>query len=109
MKIEIDITDQMPEIVEFIRDQTEIDLDPTQIADLFSKETRLVADIAEWGWCDTEVRGRIIGVVAHRFLNRGWPTFGEKMNIRQFINGLKKAAEGQGYKTLEASGDEGNV
>ncbi|MCV9963876.1 hypothetical protein OIU34_18530 [Pararhizobium sp. BT-229] len=106
MKIEIDITDQMPEIVEFIRDQTEIDLDHEQVADIFSKESRLVTDIAEWGWYDTEVRGRIIGVITHRFLGRGWPTYGEKMNIRQFINDLKKAAEGHGYKTLDASGDE---
>ncbi len=104
MKIEIDITDQMPEIVEFIREQTEIDLDEQQIADFFAKERRLVADIAEWRWYDTEVKSRIVGVITHRFLDRGWPTYGEKMNIRRFINDLKKAAEAQGYKTLEASG-----
>ncbi|MCZ7861516.1 hypothetical protein O9X98_08900 [Agrobacterium salinitolerans] len=109
MKIEIDITDQMPEIVEFIREQTEIDLDQEQVADILSQESRLVEDIAEWGWYDTEVRGRIIGVVAHQFLNRGWPTFGEKMNIRHFINGLKKAAEEQGYKPLETSDEDGEV
>ncbi|TLX16669.1 hypothetical protein [Rhizobium sp. MHM7A] len=105
MKIEIDITDQMPEMVEFIRHQTEIDIDQQQIADLLAKEVRLVADIAEWGWCDTEVKSRVIGVVTHRFLNRGWPTYGEKMNVRTFINQLKKAAEAQGFKTLAQSED----
>lgn len=105
MKIEIDITDQMPEMVEFIRHQTEIDIDQQQIADLLAKEVRLVADIAEWGWCDTDVKSRVIGVVTHRFLNRGWPTYGEKINVRTFINQLKKAAEAQGFKTLAQSGD----
>jgi len=101
MKIEIDITDQMPELVEFIRDQSEIDLDLQQVADLFSKETSLVADIGEWGWEDTAVKSRIIDVVTQRFLGRGWPTYGEQVHLSTFINQLRNAAEVQGFKTLQ--------
>lgn len=108
MKIEIDITDQMPEIVEFIREQTEVDLDDKQITEFLSKESRLVADIDEWGWYDTEVRSRVVDMITDRFLGRRWPTYGEKMNIRAFINDLKKAAEGQGFSTLPSSDDASN-
>ncbi|MCS4088765.1 hypothetical protein [Rhizobium sp. BK176] len=107
MKIEIDIADQMPEIVDYIRYQTEIDFSEKDVADMFAEDIRLVADIAEWGWGDTEVRGRIIGAVTRRFLGRGWPTYGEAMNIPEFLETLKEAALAAGYASLppEETGD----
>jgi hypothetical protein len=100
MKITIDITDQMPDIVDFLRDQSEIDLNAQHVTDLLTEDASLVADIAEWGWDDTEVQSRIINVVTHRFLGRGWPTYGDNIDLRTFINQLRHAAEEHGFKTL---------
>lgn len=100
MKIAIDISDQMQEIVDFVREQSEIDLNTQQVSDLLAGEASLLVDISEWGWDDTEVQSRIINVVTHRFLGKSWPTYGDNIDLRTFINQLRQAAEEQGFKTL---------
>ncbi len=100
MKVTIDITNQFQDIVEFLREQSEIDLNVQHVTDLLAGDASLVADIAEWGWDDTEVQSRIINVVTHRFLGKRWPTYGDDIDLRTFINQLRHAAEEQGFKTL---------
>lgn len=100
MKVTIDITNQIPDIVRFLRYQSEIDLDVQHVSDLLAGDASLVADIAKWGWDDTVVQSRIINVVTHRFLGTGWPTYGDNIDLRTFINQLRHAAEEQGFKTL---------
>jgi hypothetical protein len=103
MKFEIDIADQTAEILQFIREQTELDLDENQLAELFSRHIWLVSDIADLGWHDTEVCSRITNLVAERFLGCGWPTCGEQVDLRAFIDRLKMAALSQGFRILAVS------
>lgn len=100
MKIEIDITDQMEEILEFVRHQSEIELSVGDMTELLSRDVQLVVDISEWGWADTEVKSRIIGLVTDRFLGRRWPTYGENIDVRSFIDELRAAAIAEGFRTL---------
>ena len=100
MKTEFDITDEMQDIVDFLRDQSEIDLNAHHVSDLLAGDASLLADISEWGWDDTEVQSRIINVVTHRFLGKRWPRYGDAIDLRAFINQLRQAAEEQGFETL---------
>lgn len=100
MKIKIDITNQMQDIVDFLREQSEIDLNAQHVSDFLAGNSSLLADISEWGWSDTAVQSQIINTVTHRLLGKSWPTYGDDIDLRTFINQLRQAAEEQGFKTL---------
>lgn len=88
------------DIVQHLVDICEIDFTREQVQTLLDDNEDLVSDIDEWGYWDTEVRGRLASMVTRHLLGRRWPTYGDKVDIDQFVEDLKAAGALKGYKPL---------
>lgn len=51
--------------------------DDRLLCEILDRHPTLVGEAQEWGWDDTEVRGKAAGLVSERLIGRQWPTYGE--------------------------------
>lgn len=56
--------------------------------------------VAEYGLSDTDVRDDVSFAVSHFFMGCGWPTYGDNVNIDDFLSLLKSQANKLDYSTL---------
>lgn len=46
--------------------------------------------LALYGTSDTEARGHMLGCASNHFLSCDWPTYGDKIDLNDFLKALKK-------------------
>jgi DNA ligase-1 len=90
-------TEVKKECIDVISSWTPFVLTESQFDLLFCDEDDLLNDIASWSPSDTEVRERMMDVVAYSLLGRSWPTYGEAVGD-QFSIDLIRAGKEQGYQ-----------
>lgn len=93
--------ENLQETAEFISEITGLECNTSQVTLLLKLYPHVRIKIAEYnGISDTDVRDGISQAVAHFFLGCEWPTFGDEIDIEQFVEFLKKEAIHHGFTPL---------
>lgn len=104
MKMEIDISDQMQEITEYLSKAAGVVFSHEQVESMLSTKPDLVFDIWEWdGIDDISLTNELLDLVSQRFLGRDWPSVDERdlINIDEFRFDLRTRAAMEGLKLMK--------
>lgn len=92
--------DVIVDAVQHIVENSEILLTGDELLRILGLYPMQRAMLAAYGCGDTEARGALLDVVSNFMANTRWPVFGDKIEVRVFIDRLKLAAKFMGYKTV---------
>lgn len=74
----------------FVNDELELGISDEKLKEILLSNLSLFGSLMDWGIDDTESKGMLIDRISNEFLNRNWPTHGDKINIDEFTEDLKK-------------------
>jgi hypothetical protein len=86
---------------EFIEDISGLHVDAERIRGILALYPSTRIKIAMYGVGDTDIRGDLAFAISHFILGCGWPTYGDKVEIEEFVAVLQKQAVHLGFKVRE--------
>lgn len=89
---------QYVEAADFIEEISGIRLDEEQIKGLLTLYPSARINMALDGVSDTEVREALSFAISHFVLGCTWPTYGDKVDVQEFVEILQKQAAGLGFQ-----------
>lgn len=88
---------QYVEAADFIEEASGIRLDGEQIRGLLMLYPSARINVALDGVSDTEVREALSFAISHFVLGCTWPTYGDKVDVEEFVGILQKRAKDLGF------------
>lgn len=89
---------QYVEAADFIEEISGLRLDGEQIRGLLSLYPSARIKVALEGLGDTDIRDSLSFAISHFILGCGWPTYGDKVDVEEFVTILQRQAEGLGFR-----------
>jgi hypothetical protein len=89
------------EAAEFIEDISGIQIDAERIRGILALYPSTRIKIAIYGVGDTEIREDLAFAIAHFVLGCGWPRYGDKIDVEEFVAVLRKQAVHLGFKVRD--------
>lgn len=90
------------DIRNIVHDHMNIDLTEAQLLELCS-DSRIVAEVLEWGTFDTQTGEKIAAVLTEKILSvdRAWPLYGDTKEYKDaFYRDFEREAQLKGYRLI---------
>lgn len=87
--------------LEYIKSNTRVSLTKEQLIDLLFFFPFFRIKLAVYGVGDTEVKSYLLDMVSSFFIGVKWPTFGDDVDIDDFMALLHQRATEMGYKVVK--------
>ncbi len=89
---------QYIEAADFIEEISGLRLNGEHIRGLLSLYPSARIKVALYGGGDTDSREALSFAISHFVLGCGWPTYGDKVDVEEFVTILQRQAEGLGFR-----------
>ncbi|MDI6976072.1 hypothetical protein [Serratia sp. Se-RSBMAAmG] len=89
------------EALEYIKSNTRVSLTKEQLIDLLFFFPFYRIKLAVYGVGDTEVKSYLLNMVSSFFIGVTWPTYGDKVDIYDFVSLLRKRAIEMKYEVIK--------